>query len=132
VEKQPAEPVHWLNLGEAQQALGWEIEAGASFRQGLSRVEEQLISNPGSLRLRSLEALLAARAGDCRRAVTLAGELRPEVAGSLPELRRLAKGLGACGERSLAREVVTDLLAAGESAESLRALSELQWLPDDL
>ncbi|MEM7353680.1 MAG: protein kinase [Acidobacteriota bacterium] len=127
-DQQPEEPVHWMNLGDAQLQRGHATEATASYSQGVGLTEKLLTHNPEDLRLRVLRPTLLAKAGNCPRATVEAVALRSELSGKLERLLYLAKAFAVCEHQEAAIDTVTELIRGGMPTERLQAEFELTEL----
>ncbi len=131
VDLQPEEPLHWVNLGDAQWQLGREETALESYRHSANLAWEQAEANPSDSRLRVLIPLLLAKAGDCALGVAGATALRDDLDGQVEGLLLIAKAFAVCREREAAIATIEDLLTIGLPSERLRGEFELAWLLTD-
>ena len=125
--------------------LGREEEALDHYREALRLVETELENrigaSPGafdSWRLLGVQrAYYAAKAGECRKAVPLAYELRDAIPESARDMHQLAHIFAMCREDTAALEAVRtaiglgfspDLIAREEEFRQLRRLPEFKYM----
>jgi len=128
---QPAEPLHWLNLGDALQTLGDLRAAAESWQRAVDLATAQAADNPGNLRIGVLKALALAKTGACGPALAEAERLKAKTAPQPELFLYLAKAFGVCAAREETLEAARVLIEAGMSKDRLQGEPELAWLFED-
>jgi tetratricopeptide (TPR) repeat protein/predicted Ser/Thr protein kinase len=105
VELQPANAIAWGNLADALVGSGRRVEAAKTYQSALDAGNKQLAINPDSPELLASMAKFAAKIGQKKLALDLAGKaIRPSV--SVRVLYNAGKAYGLCGECKQAADLL--------------------------
>ena len=126
----PRDPVIRRNLADLYQALGRTEESLHNYREALQLVEEQLTDDSGNQPLRLEQAVYAAKARQCDKALLLADGLAPVLARNARDMHRLAQVFAVCDREADALAVLQIVIELGFSREIIAQEAEFTKLHD--
>jgi len=127
----PRDAVIRRNLADLYIDMGRREEALHHYAEALLLVEQQLEDDPRNQPLRLRQALYAAKAEKCPRAVPMALALSDELPETARGMHQLAQVFGLCGREQEALQALRSAIELGFATEIIRQESEFQSLREN-
>ncbi len=128
IEKEPHQPRYYDLLGDLLESTARPDEAESAFLIALELTDEQPTQSQNGQALAAMRALIAAKAGECDRAVPEATTLRRHASQTAEQYNQLAQIFSICRQKAFALESISAALAQGFPASRIRADNHFSWL----
>lgn len=121
LDMSPDDPVLHRDIGDLLSRQDQPDAAAEHYRRGLQLIEHDLEDAPADLDRQLDFAGLAARAGDCARALPTAAGLRRHLPPTSSDSLELARVFALCDQQSMAKEALENALRLGLDPDAVRA-----------
>jgi tetratricopeptide (TPR) repeat protein len=131
IAKSPHQPSYYDLLGDLLESTARLDEAESAFLTALELADEAFAEDRNGKNLAATRALIAAKAGECDRAVPEATTLRRHASETAELNNQLAQIFSICRQKAFALEAISAALAKGFPAPRIRIDKHFSWLTLD-